>query len=120
MLNNLENYCNSLTLEIYKSVEGCIGYKGTIDDKNFTLNLEEKEVKICTSDDLLFSALCAILRAKYKTLLTQKRNVKLLGQVRSYNLVQFSCMKKTKIKIILGQVERLYYELKKEKYERGN
>lgn len=115
MLNNLENYCSSIKLDVYESIENTLSYKGVIDNKNFTLCVEGNEVRISTADDLLFTSLCTVLQAKYKSLLTVKRNVTLLGRSRPYNLVQFSCRKESKIKVILGQVERIYFDLKKEK-----
>ena len=122
MLNKLDGYCNSIKLDLYKAVENSIGYKGLIDDKNFTITIaNENEYIVSIADDLLFTAFCTVLQAKYRTLLTHKRNVKLLGKTRPYNLVQFTCQKETKVKQILGQVERIYFELLKEKKEKvGN
>ena len=115
MLTNLKEYCNSITLELYKSVENSIGYKALIDGKTFTITVEGNEYIICCADDLLFTSFCAVLQSKYKTLLTIKRNVTLFGLSRPYNLIRFTCRKVTKVKIILSLVERIYYELLNEK-----
>ena len=115
MLNNLKDYCSSINLELYKSVENSLGFKGVINEKTFTITVEDNEYIICIADDTLFKAFATVLQAKYRTLLLIKRNVTMFGQIRPYNLCRFTCRKESKVKVILGQVERIYYDLLNEK-----
>ena len=115
MLNELTGYCEKLVLCPVSADENGISFKCTILDKYFWILRNEENVKITSTDDTIFNSFCAILQPKYKTLLTIRRNVKLLGDVRPYNLIEFCCSKETKLKTILGLFEKVYLEILNEK-----
>ena len=117
MLSDLKNYCNLTEVVPYQANENGTYYDGTLDNKKFCIVRKESEICISMYDDILFTAFTTILQAKYKTLLTQKRNVTLMGKRKDFNMIRFNCKKDSKIKIILSMVEKLYLELKKEKLE---
>ena len=118
MLNDLVGYCTKLTLVPLYADENGINFKCTIQDKYFSLVRCKSNIKISTMDDTIFNSFCAVLQPKYKTLLTVRRNVELLGVTRPYNLIEFCCAKETKLKIILGLFEKVYLEILKEKNEK--
>ena len=115
MLTDLIGYCNHIILEALScnEVYGTT-YRGKINDKEFILQRKNDDVRITVYDDKFFDASCAVLQAKFRTLTTIKRNVNLNGRVRPYNFIQFCCQKESKIKKILGQIERVYFDLIKE------
>lgn len=118
MLNNLVGYCSKLNLVPLYADECGINFKCTIEDKYFSLVRCESNVRITTFDDTIFNSFCAVLQPKYKSLLTVRRNVKLLGDSRPYNLIEFCCEKTTKLKTILGLFEKVYLDILKEKNEK--
>ena len=117
MLNDLENFCNVITLVPVLANEHGIYYDGTLENVKFSIVRKDSEITFSMYDDTLFTAFVTILQAKYKTLLTQKRNVVLMGKKKEFNMVRFNCKKITKIKTILSHVEKLYFELRNEKLE---
>ena len=118
MLNDLVGYCINLNLvPLYASEDG-INFKCTIEDKYFSLVRCKDNVRITTFDDTIFNSFCAVLQPKYKTLLTVRRNVELLGDKRPYNLIEFCCAKETKLKTILGLFEKVYLDILKEKNDK--
>lgn len=117
MLNDLKNFCNVITLVPVLANEHGIHYDGTLDNVKFCIVRKDSEITFSMYDDTLFTAFVTILQAKYKTLLTQKRNVVLMGKKKEFNMVRFNCKKITKIKTILSHVEKLYFELRNEKLE---
>ena len=118
MLNELTGYCNKLTaFPLYANEDG-INFRCSIENKIFSLVRKDQNVRITTFDDTIFNSFCAVLQPKYKTLLTVRRNVKLLGDSRPYNLIEFCCAKETKLKTILGLFEKVYLEILEEKNEK--
>ena len=105
MLNELKGYCEHLYLAPYLADDNALFFRCTIYDKFFTLVRNKKVVRITTYDDTIFNSFCAVLQPKFKSLLTIRRNVELLGDIRPYNLIEFCCAKETKIKTILGLFE---------------
>lgn len=120
MLNNLLGYCYLLRITPLVASEEGINFKCTILDKYFSLVRKDDNVRITTFDDTVFNAFCAVLQPKYKTLLTIRRNVTLLGDSRPYNLIEFCCAKETKLKIILGLFEKVYVDILNEKKAKEN
>ena len=118
MLNELNGYCERLNLfPLYANEDG-INFKCTIIDKYFSLVRKDSNVRITTFDDTIFNSFCAVLQPKYKSLLTIRRNVTMLGDSRPYNLIEFCCAKETKLKIILGLFEKVYIDILNEKNEK--
>ena len=118
MLNELTGYCEKLTIFPLYADEYGINFKCTINDKYFSLVRKDSNVRITTFDDTIFNSFCAVLQPKYKSLLTVRRNVKLLGDSRPYNLIEFCCAKETKLKTILGLWEKVYIDILNEKNEK--
>ena len=118
MLNELKGFCEHLDLVPYYADSNGLFFKCTIYDKFFTLVRNKKQVRITTFDDTIFNSFCAVLQPKFKSLLTIRRNVELLGDTRPYNLIEFCCAKETKIKTILGLFESVYLDILKEKDEK--
>ena len=87
MLNELSGYCEKLTLTpIHANTEG-ITYKGTINDRFFSLRRKDEIVTITSFDDVIFNAFYSVLHSKYKSLVTCRRKVKLLGETRVPRMV---------------------------------
>ena len=118
MLNDLVGYCEKLVLTPLYANENGFNFKGTIEEKYFSLLRNGSDIRITTFDDTMFNSFCAILQPKYKSLLTIRRNVKLLGDIRPFNLIEFCCAKETKLKTILGLFEKVYLEILKEKNDK--
>ena len=118
MLNDLVGYCDKLSIFPLYANEYGINFKCTIFDKFFSLVRNKDNVRITTFDDTIFNSFCAVLQPKYKTLLTVRRNVYLLGDSRPYNLIEFCCAKETKLKTILGLFEKVYLDILNEKNEK--
>ena len=118
MLNDLTGYCEHLVLVPIYADEHGINFKCTIKEKIFSLVRKNSNIRITTFDDTIFNSFCAVLQPKYKTLLTVRRNVELLGDSRPYNLIEFCCAKETKLKTILGLFEKVYLDILSEKNEK--
>lgn len=118
MLNDLNGYCSRMSLTPSYNDENGSFYKGLINTKIFSLCRMTDEVRITTFDDTIFNSFCAVLQPKYKTLLTIRRNVNMLGECRPYNFIQFVCAKETKVKSILAQFEKVYFDMIEEKNEK--
>ena len=119
MLNELNGYCEKLTLiPVHANGDG-ITYKGTINDRFFSLRRKDEIVTITSFDDVIFNAFYSVLHSKYKSLVTCRRKVKLLGDAEKYNLIIFNCSIESKIKSILSCFEKLYIDLINEKEEVG-
>lgn len=118
MLNELKGYCEHLDLVPLYADNNGINFKCTIYGKFFSLLRNKKDVRITTFDDTIFNSFCAVLQPKFKTLLTIRRNVELLGDTRPYNLIEFCCAKETKLKTILGLFEKVYLDILNEKDEK--
>lgn len=115
MLDKLDGYCDELKLcPIYANENG-LNFKCTIKGKMFGLLRNKNQVTITVYDDLIFNSFVAVLQSKYKTLLTIRRNVELIGDTRPYNYIQFNCAKESKIKEILARFESVYTDILMEK-----
>ena len=118
MLNDLKSYCSRMSLTPSYNDENGLFYKGLINSKIFSFVKCHDEVKITTFDDTIFDSFCAVLQAKYKSLITIRRNVNMLGETRPYNYIQFVCAREIKVKNILAQFEKVYFDMIKEKNEK--
>ena len=118
MLNDLKGYCEKITLIPIFANEKGLFYKCQILDKIFTIKRKDDIYTITTFDDTVFNAFVAVLQPKYKSLVSCRRNVKLLGDPKKYNIIEFLCQKVTKVKTILGHFENVYLDMINEKDEK--
>lgn len=114
MLNDLKGYCDYLKLIPVQANENGLFYKCVIHEKIFTLQRKQEIFILHILDDTVFNAFVAVLQSKYKSLVTCRRNVDLLGPAKNYNLIKFKCAKASKVKSILGNFENVYFDMLKE------
>ena len=118
MLNDLKGYCEHLTLFPIKADEKGIYFKCVIKDKFFSLLREPNDIiTLNVYDDTIFNAFVHVLRSKYISLVLCRRNVKLLGDPKNYNYIQFVCKKETKLKSVFSYFEKIYLDLLNEREE---